>query len=480
MAWLSTPATVSIGAIAALFTSYLLVNQRWSWLLLIGGVVAVLLLIAMRPSTALVIVFAFLPFHSLLTDVFSRTSPLVAIIKDVLMVAIILSLLLYHLGQRRKLYLNPTLIMFLALAAISSIYVAVSPSWLRALLDLRFLTLYPLIALVAANSLETPIDLRRILRVVAAVSLLVIAYGILQFLYPFDIPLRAAADIFNIRMTRFGELGIISTFASRPSFGGYLIPIFLLFFQVRLWESRRSSWLFRILALGATLLCLMLTFSRTSWIAFLVGLFVLMFFRHKLKASIALVALSSCLVIFYATQFYKISPALTEAFTSSESFGVRLDYWPRVFRLVATRPFGTGLGNVGGPHIFEDTAGQPTDVDYNPSSETIQVTDNTYLKLFVQGGFPLLLVFLGLIATVLHLAYSVLKRVRDPWLRDVAIWAVASFAALLTIFTSVDYMEAAPSISVYWLAVGALCCVQRLIDEKRTRNVAAPITVQAI
>ncbi len=137
-------------------------------------------------------------------------------------------------------------------------------------------------------------------------------------------------------------------------------------------------------------------------------------------------------------------------------------------------------GNVGGPHIFEDTAGQPTDVDYNPSSETIQVTDNTYLKLFVQGGFPLLLVFLGLIATVLHLAYSVLKRVRDPWLRDVAIWAVASFAALLTIFTSVDYMEAAPSISVYWLAVGALCCVQRLIDEKRTRNVAAPITVQAI
>jgi hypothetical protein len=55
-----------------------------------------------------------------------------------------------------------------------------------------------------------------------------------------------------------------------------------------------------------------------------------------------------------------------------------------------------------------------------------------------------------------------LSAVRDPWLRDVAIWATASFASLLTIFMFVDFMESVPSTSVYWLAAGALCFVMKL------------------
>ncbi|MCI0627045.1 MAG: O-antigen ligase family protein [Acidobacteria bacterium] len=455
----------STGALVVMLVSaYLIVGEQWLILVLTTGVGAVL---ALRPSTTLLFVFAFLPFQSLISDVFAHQIPVVAVFKDILMIAVLCSFLIYQLATERRWHSNATIRLIMVFAAMCVIYSLAAPSWLRAILQLRPFTLYPFIVILVANGLNSREELRRVLYVVALVGMITVAYGLLQYHYLFDVPYRISRGEFSLtqRMSRFSETGIISTFATRPDFGGYLIPLFLLLLQVRLWRAS-SFGLFRTVALGAVMLCLVLTYSRTSWMALLVGLSVILYLRGKLKATVYLLGLTACFFWFYETQLPQLSPALAEATTSGLSLQERFDFWPRAIRLAMTRPFGAGLGTVGGPHIFEPTAGEAYDFDPmaggRSSDIVLSVTDNSFLKLFVQGGLPLLLVFLFLMGATFELARDACRSAADPWLRDVAIWSSASFASLLTIFMFVDFMESVPSISVYWLAIGALCCVKKL------------------
>jgi hypothetical protein len=466
---------VSMTLIVSMMATFLALGENWLWLVVIVGIGVALLLLIMRPSTTLLLAFAFLPFQSLINDVFARNFSSVAVGKDVLMVIAILSLIVHYLSRRQGWYLNSTLVLLLLFGVAGALYTLVAPYWLRAVLQLRFFTLYPLIILVVANGLETTSELRKVLRLVAVLGLVTVIYGLLQYLFLFDVPYRTGGGDVALRMDRFGELGIVSTFASRPTFGGYLVAIFLLFYQVKLWNPGRAGWLFRVLALGSIFACLVLTYSRSSWLALLVGMFVALYCQSKIRAAGGLLAAGFCLMMVYGTQSLSLSPTLTEAVTSGESFRARLSYWPLVLRHTITNPFGIGLGMVGGPHLFEGRAQSDIygNLQYDPSTlfnanaelgpdNTLSVTDNSYLKILIQGGFPLMLIFLSLLGSIIWLASSVLKSVADPWLRDLAVWASASFASLLTMFMFVDFMEAAPAISIYWLAVGALCFVKRL------------------
>jgi len=421
------------------------------------------------------IVFAFLPFQSLLNDIFAGSISIVAVCKDVLMVVVCLSTLLYYLAPHRRWYLDTITYCLLIFAAVSTMYVAFSPHFMRAVLQLRFLSLYPFIALIVANALETRADLYKVLRVVAVIGLITVIYGIFQYLFQFDVSYRTSTGSVRLRMWRFGEeLGMVSTFASRPSFGGYLVPLFLLFLRVKLWQSRKSAWVLRMIALVSIGACIVLTYSRSSWLSLVVGLFVVFYFHDRFKAFLMALVLIVTLTAFYSVKSIYLSRELAEAATSGESFEIRLHYWPMVASHLADSPFGIGLGMVGGPHLFELGANADSygNLQYDPQSafdlegkpgpdNVLSVTDNSFLKLFVQGGFLLLFVFLCLVGIVLHSAFSILRIVREQWLRDAAVWAIASFASLLTIFMFVDFIESAPAISIYWLGVGVLCFTRK-------------------
>jgi hypothetical protein len=462
------------GVVLPLSLTFLIVESYWLALAAVGGLGALSTLMAIKPRDALSLVFAYLPFQSLLNDIFAGSVPVIAVCKDVLMVVIISSFLLRYF--RRSLYANGVIYFLAAFMALSALYIPFSPDQLRAVLQLRCMTLYPFIVILVANLIETPQDLRRLLRVVAILGVVTVAYGLVQYLTMFDVPYRNAGGSVMQRMGRFDEFGVVSTFASRPDFGGYLIPLFLLFFQVALWPSSRAVWIFRWVMLTAIAVCLALTYSRTSWLATLVGLFVTVYARDRAKAILWAVAAAACLLIAYQTKNFFLPPSLDEAATSSESFFIRLSYWPRVFRHVLANPMGLGLGTVGGAHLFESRSQTDSygNLQYDPNTlfdptgglgadNILSVTDNNYLKLLIQGGFPMLTVFLLFIAFALTLARWVLGAVRDQWLRDVAIWATASFVSLLTIFMFVDFMESVPATSVYWLAIGALCFVKKTI-----------------
>lgn len=456
-----------------LATTLLAINGYWLFLVGTIGVIAVLWLFALRSTTHLLLIFAFLPFQSLLNDVFAGRIPMIAIAKDGLMVLVLLAFLSQQLIRKQSWYINTVIVLLLVFTVISTMCALASPYLVHGILALRFLTLYPLIILLVANRVETREDLNRLLRVVAIVGVVTVVYGILQYLTQFDVPYRMGGGDVKLRMGRFNEMGAVSTFASRPTFGGYLSPLFLLFLQDNLWKhSRFKPWL-RWPILAAIGVATLMTFSRTSWLALLIGALVALYFRNKARAVLAVAGLALCGILFSVVQVLTPSDSFAEAATDNESFLIRLSYWPMVARHVLVNPFGIGLGTVGGPHLFEADAqadiygnlrydqNATFDPDADLSSGTLSVTDNTFLKLFVQGGFPLLIVFLSFVGAVLYLARQVLKSATDPWVRDIAIWGTASFVTLLTIFMFVDFMESAPAISLHWLGVGALCCARK-------------------
>jgi len=478
---------VPLAAIAFLIplaATFLAVNGYWLWLVVIVGIIGAVWFFALRTTTHLLLIFAFLPFQSLLNDVFAGRIPMIAIAKDGLMVLIIVSFIANQLIRRRTWYVNTVITLLLAFAVLSTMSALSSPYLMRGILALRFVTIYPLIILLVANTIETREELNQLLRVVAVVGVITVIYGIVQYFTQFDVPYRMGGGDVKLRMGRFNEMAAVSTFANRPTFGGYLAPLFLLFLQDNLWKhSKFKAWM-RWPILGGIAAASLLTFSRTSWLALLLGVLVALYFRNKSQAVLAVVGLALCGFVFAAVQALSPSASFAEAATDNESFFIRLSYWPMVARHVLVNPFGIGLGAVGGPHLFEEDAqadiygnlryDQNTYFDPNAdlSSGTLAVTDNAFLKLFISGGFPLLIAFLSFVGSVLYLGRGILKSAADPWVRDVAIWGLASFVTLLTIFMFVDFMESAPAISLHWLGVGALCCARKF-SQAQSAGVAA-------
>jgi hypothetical protein len=464
----------------------LLVESRWGLITTALGAVALFSLFLLRPATTLLLVFAYLPFQSLINDVFARITPLVAIGKDVLLVMVIASLVSHHVLRRQAWYINAPMYWLFLFALVGAFLALLAPDKIRGVLALRSLALYPSLIVLAANALETEADLQRLLRLLAIVGLITVGYGILQYFTLFDVPYRTSGGDVTLRMGRFDELAVVSTFASRPSFGGWLVALFLLLLNVRsLGQTLNGRWC-RWIALGATLLCVLLTFSRTTWLSLIVGLLITLWLKDKLKASICAFALGLCLFLFYATQALFAPASLSEAATSSESFGIRLSYWPMVLRHVVEHPLGLGLGSVGGPHLFEagaqadaygnlqydqNTAFDPT-AGLGPDNR-LMVTDNAFLKLLVQGGLPLFVPFVGLLLMTLRLLLDTLRQTRVGWQRELVVWAAGSFAALLTIFMFVDFLESAPAIALYWLAIGVLCWLRKSSDVRQASAAVA-------
>jgi hypothetical protein len=482
-------AAILLGSVCALHIVAMLMLLEGDWIWIAGGaaaaIVAVLLLL--RPASSLMVGFAFLPIQPLINDVFAKVSPLVAAGKDVLMAVIVASLLFNYLIRRRPMFINTPMYWLIIFALVGAVMAGTAPDPIRGFLALRFIALYPAIIVLAANSIETEADLNRILKMIVIVGLVTVAYGILQYLTQFDVPYRTSGGDVRLRMGRFDEMAMVSTFASRPMFGGWLVPLYLLFLLVKRQGWGRAWGTLRLIGGGAVLGCALLTYSRSIWIAFVVATLVAIWLQNRMKAMLAASAFALGLVVFYASLTLLAPASIKEAATSGASFQERLSYWPMVFRHVAAHPFGMGLGTVGGPHLFEEGAQADAygNLQYDPfelfdsqaglgPGGKLMVTDNTFLKLLVQGGAPLLIPFLGMILGMFRLISSLLAELRGPRdlkLRELVIWAAGCLAALLVIFMFVDFLESGPAIALYWLVLGILCCIRKFTNETRGESV---------
>jgi hypothetical protein len=352
----------------------------------------------------------------------------------------------------------------MGIACVAAIYIPIAPDFLRALLAFRGVVLYPAISLTVLYCLESPRDLRHLLRVVVCAGAVTTLYGILQHFFAFDQGLRGFLPFFSLRQMRFEVPGVMSTFPGRPDFGGYLVALTLLVWLVPLWKLSSVGRALKWLLLTGTLTCLFWTYSRTSWVALLVGVSVALLLRNKVRAMVGLLVLGVLIGWFYDTRIEQISEDAQQATTDYGSGLERLKLWQEASQLVYSNPLGYGLGTVGGALLTETP-----ERDLKPQENLLLVTDNAFLKLLVQGGLPLAGAFLIFFGLIIRLILIILRTLHDPWRKDVAVWASASFASLLVILSTVDYMEATTSIAIYWLAVGVVAWQASLLHPGQPR-----------
>jgi hypothetical protein len=307
-----------------------------------------------------------------------------------------------------------------------------------------------LLAIVVKNTVESKKDIKELLRSLVCIGAFTIVYGLFQYFYAFDAPYRDIRADFELRAVRFGGMALIATFASRPDFGVFLVSLFLLVFLVPLWKSSTLAVIARIVFLGGAITCTFLTFSRTAWIAMLVGIMVALLLKNKKTAIPIVLILAVIFAWLYRSELRGAPLQVRDAATDYASLAERFDVWGYATGFFVSKPFGAGLGTVGGALVYE-VPGYSV-----PTGNQMLFTDNQFLKLLVEGGLPLELAFMGLLFSILYLAIKVLSRVEDPWLRNVAIWSTASCASLAVTFLTVDYLGSTNSFAVYWTAVGLL------------------------
>lgn len=169
--------------------------------------------------------------------------------------------------------------------------------------------------------------------------------------------------------------------------------------------------------LGGAGLALVLTYTRSAWLAALVGLVAVGLLQQRvLIACIAAVVVAGALLVPQVTD--RISNVETRRFDSgqaSNSFAWRLDYWTESLELARRSPIvGIGIDQV------------------KAVTEERQPPHNDFLRSAVEAGVAGLLAYLGLLITLGLVLRNGYRRTEPGNLdRGVVVGAVGCFAAFL-------------------------------------------------
>jgi len=223
---------------------------------------------------------------------------------------------------------------------------------------------------------------------------------------------------------------ISSSFFSANGLGAYLIPAIalttnLLFAVLK----RRKSWVSPVvltLFLGLLLTCLCWTYSRSSWVGFLVVLFVTVgidwrkiFFTLPLLLIFVLLFLPSLNnarhLQLISDKGQRIVPGLennvhkTHSYNKVELFLLhggsgRFSYWEKAIKVIHSSPiYGTGL-NTYSRIIRRD-----------PDSNLWAYAHNSYLQLTAETGLLGLSCFLWMLFVLLWYGFNFCKQINDSW-----------------------------------------------------------------
>jgi len=173
-------------------------------------------------------------------------------------------------------------------------------------------------------------------------------------------------------------------------------------------------------------LCLILTFSRSSWLAALGGMWVYGLLwsvqqgrRTQVRllagamAVVGLVLVGLSLLPVPASSASNLWRALTSLFrASSPTVQVRLLAWESVIRAVAARPlfgFGPETLDLALPRFMP-----PDFVLYGNLSATAGRAHNAFLEIALFAGLPALAIFIGLLVWVGRSGWRAFRRYDDP------------------------------------------------------------------
>ncbi|MDP3789574.1 MAG: O-antigen ligase family protein [Candidatus Omnitrophota bacterium] len=297
-----------------------------------------------------------------------------------------------------------------------------------------------LIFVMAGDALSSPSRVRGSVNILLSVSILIVIDGLAQRFLGVEFLLGREMVWINQ-----GFYGMTASFQHYNSLGTYLSFVLLLVLGAlvfgRLKRSYKAGLVFLAALLGA---CLLLTFSRGSWLGFLAGLSVMLALSPHRRVIFMVAALSVVLLITL--------PIVKErAFFIFEEYGTseRLGLLEICWRMIRENPFlGKGVGT------FMDYCSIYT------SGEVVKHAHNCYLQIAAETGIFALGSFLVFLGTVLYRSIKSLKKNFDYLLLGL-VSAISGFLVQSFLDVQLYSLQLA---ALFWFFLGVMACVGRIND----------------
>lgn len=237
---------------------------------------------------------------------------------------------------------------------------------------------------------------------ITKVSLFVFIIGLLQYFSPyFSIPSKWV-DLSNYSINK----RIYSTFFNPNVFGFYINFILL-----SICGSETSN--FNKLTLLTGIACLVLTFSRASWVSLILALLVTGFIEKKYFKY----ALYISIIIFLSDYLLGVGRLNLNKAVEDSSFAYRLEIW-RATLLIIRDNF---LSGIGFGTLKEYVTLYSTVVKNN-----IEHTHNIYLQVFLETGLVGFVLFSVFIKNIVNKLYNKVIEDKDrEWLRAFSIFIMS-------------------------------------------------------
>lgn len=261
------------------------------------------------------------------------------------------------------------------------------------------------------NSLVDQEVINILQKLVFKVSLIVFIYGIIQYFNPgFAMPSKWV-DTGEYSLSK----RIYSTFFNPNVFGFYINLIILL--TIDKFDYNKIN--LNLLVIISGLICLILTFSRTSWISLIAALIAVSLFDKKYIKY----ALMISILIFGTDALLGIGRADPLKAVEDSSFLYRLEVWKTCIEIIKDN-FVTGIGF---GTLFKHVG------DYSiVVSNKIEHSHNLYLQIFTETGILGFSLFFSILITILKkFIIKLYSEKNKTWITPFAIFVMTMIHGLV-------------------------------------------------
>jgi len=301
--------------------------------------------------------------------------------------------------------------------------------------------------LIFIITLETLRDKKRIKKCLGILLFTACLIGIDVLFQKFT----GADFIHNKKMVTVGSesalLGVTASFHHYNSLGTYLVFVLSLVLAslISIKDKLQKTFLFALLILLQV--CLILTFSRGSWIGLLAVLILMLFLSPKVNKLVYIFSIFITIIVFL--------PGIRERtmfIFAPQGDADRFLVWQGAFKMIKTHPFlGMGLGTF-----------MANFQEYVSKSMTIQYAHNCYLQIWAESGIFALLSFILFIGSIFYKGIKTFKKNNSNFALLGFICAFFGFLAQSFFDNQLYSLQLS---ALFWFMAGVLVALVKLDEE---------------